>query len=577
MERRLAAILAADVVGYSRLMGADEAGTLSTLKAHRQELMEPEIAAHQGRIVKLMGDGVLAEFASVVDAVECAVALQQGMARRNAGVSQARRIQFRIGVNLGDVIVEGDDLYGDGVNVAARLEGLADPGGICISGPAFDVIEGKLDVAFEDVGERKVKNIAKPLRVYRFVPRADAQAAPAGEWRSVPDKPSIAVLPFTNMSGDPEQDYFADGITEDIITELSRFQSLFVIARNSTFTYKGRAVRVQDVGRELGVHYVLEGSVRRAGGRVRVTVQLVNATNGNHIWAERYDRDVTDIFELQDELTQSIVATLSGRLESADVERVKRKPPNTASVYDYVLRAKLCHHRGTPDDSAEALRLLDQALSIDPEFAPAYAWRACTVGQAFARGYIEQTDAAEREVYRDVLRGLALDENDLECIRILGEFRIEQYRPDDALVQNEKALRLNPNDPRIVAQRGEILTWLGRPEDGAEWVHKAMRLSPYEADAWAHLLGRALFGARRYQEALSAFSRVPRLRYPHHAFRAACHAYLGEEDRAAAEAGEVLRAKADFSSDSFCKTLYYKDDAEREHVRQGLVKAGLPE
>jgi adenylate cyclase len=477
------------------------------------------------------------------------------------------------------VIVEGDDIHGDGVNIAARIEGQAEPGGIFLSGDAYRQAKGKVEVDFEDLGERDLKNVAEPVRVYRIADDSSgtAGAAPAREPLALPDKPSVAVLPFNNMSGDPEQEYFADGITEDIITELSRFQSIFVIARKSAFTYKDRAVSVQDFGQDLGVRYVVEGSVRKAGERVRVTVQLIDAQSGNHIWAERYDRNLADIFELQDELTQSIVATLPGRVESANVERVKRTPFHDISAYDCVLRAKLYHHRGTPEDNAEGIRLLDQAINTDPECAPAYAWKGCILAQGYIRGFIEYSDELEEEIYQYVLKGLSLDENDLECVRTLCEFRIEQTRLDDALLLNEKALRINPNDPRIVAQRGEILTWLGQPEDGVEWIRKAMRLDPYDADAWVHLLGRALFGARQYREAISAFKRVPLPRYPHHAFLAACLAYLGDHDLAEVARTEVLKLKQDFSSGEFCKALFYGDDADQQHVRQGLVKAGLPD
>jgi adenylate cyclase len=585
LERRLAAILAADVVGYSRLMGEDEAGTLERLKCLRRELVQPRITERKGRVVKLMGDGLLAEFPSVVEAVQCAVDIQRGMNERESEITGERRIRLRIGINLGDIIVEGSDIYGDGVNVAARLEALSNPGCICVSGTVFDSVKGKVGLDFEDLGEQQLKNINDPVRVYRVVLVSgtnDGEGANTSAGSTavleLPQKPSVAILPFSNMSGDPEQEYFADGITEDIITELSRFQSIFVIARNSAFTYKDRAVRVQDVGQNLGVRYVVEGSVRKAGERVRVTVQLIDAQSGNHIWAERYDRNLVDIFELQDELTQSIVATLPGRVESADIERFKRTPFHDISAYDCVLRAKLSHHRGTPEDNAEGIRLLDQAINTDPDCASAYAWKGCTLAQSYTRGYIEYSDELEEEIYQYVLKGLSLDENDLECVRTLCEFRIEQNRLDDAFLLNEKALRINPNDPRIVAQRGEILTWLGQPEDGVEWIRKAMRLDPYDADAWAHLLGRALFGARQYRDAVSAFKRIPLMRYSHHAFLAACLAYLGDHDRAEIECKEVLRLKLNFSAGDFCnKALFYDDDADRQHLGQGLIKAGLPE
>ncbi|MFQ5953698.1 MAG: adenylate/guanylate cyclase domain-containing protein [Kiloniellales bacterium] len=580
MDRRLTAILAADMVGYSRLMGEDEAGTLDALKTHRVELIEPAIAAHEGRVVKLIGDGVLAEFPSVVEAVQCGVEIQRGMAKRNVEATADRRIEFRVGINLGDVIADGDDIYGEGVNIAVRLERIADPGGICIARNVFDQVKGKVEVGFEDMGDLRIKNIAAPVRVYRILPETSgtARAPRRGEEAGLhANKPSVAVLPFTNMSGDPEQEYFSDGITEDVITELARFQNLTVMARNSVFTYKGQAVRVQDVGRDLGVDYVVEGGVRKAGNRVRVTVQLVDAISGNHIWAERYDRDLTDIFELQDELTQRIVATLPGRLESAGAARIKRKPPADMGVYDYVLRAKLCHHRGTAEDNAEAIRLLDRAIELDPEFASAYAWRACTLGQALVRGYLEDTRGLYDQAVEAVRKGLSLDENDLECLRILCEVHMEQSQLEEAEICHERAFKLNPNDPRILAQRGELLTWLGRPEEGAEWVEQAMRLDPYGADAWTHLAGRALFGMRRYEDAIRAYKRVRAPRVAHHAYMAACYAHLGSEDQAQAQAAQVLRMKEDFSAAAFGKTLFYKADADGQHVLDGLSKAGLPE
>ena len=339
MERKLAAILAADVVGYSALMERDEKGTFARLKAHRTKLLEPEIKKHHGRVFKLMGDGLLAEFGSVVDAVECAVAVQKEMAKRNDGAGPDERIDLRIGVNLGDVIVEGDDIHGEGVNIAARLEALAKPGGICISAKVHDEVRGKLDCTFEDMGEQSVKNIARPIRAYRLRLGTAAESASAARPSlSLPDKPSIAVLPFQNMSGDPEQEYFADGMVEEIITALSRIRWLFVIARNSSFTYKGRAVDVKQVGREFGVRYVLEGSVRKSGNRVRITGQLIDTSIGVHLWAERFDGGLEDIFDLQDQVTASVVGAIAPRLEQAEIERAQRKPTESLDAYDYYLR-----------------------------------------------------------------------------------------------------------------------------------------------------------------------------------------------------------------------------------------------
>ena len=481
VERKLAAILAADVAGYSRLMAEDEAGTLSRLKSLRKELVQPKISGGRGRIVKLMGDGLLAEFPSVVEAVRCAVDIQQDMAGHEAGLPDECRLKLRIGVNLGDIIVEGSDIYGDGVNVAARLEGLAVPGGICISGKVYEEVRNKLPTAFEDLGEREVKNIPEPIRVYRWTDAsADRMPGTVGAL-PLPDKPSIVVLPFDDISGDAEDPYFADGVTEDIITELSRFSSLFVIARNSAFTYKGRAVKAQEIRRDLGVRYIVEGSVRRSGGRVRVTVQLIDSETGSHVWADRYDRESGDIFDLQDELTQAIVATLPGRLLAAEEKRVRRKPPQQMAAYDYVLAGRIHHHRVTGEDNAEALRMLETAIQLDPGFAEAYAWKACTLGQAIQFGFCADFAETEKEAFAAIDKALSLDENDVECHRLLCEVRMESRRFDQAETHSELPLAMNPNDPRIVAQRGELLTWLGRPDEGVEWIEKAIRVDPFGA------------------------------------------------------------------------------------------------
>jgi len=576
MRQRLAAILAADVAGYSRLMAADERATVAALDAARAAFRS-SIESNQGRVIDMAGDSVLAVFETAAGAVGAALAVQKALREASKEVPEERRMRFRIGVHLGDVMEKADGtVYGDGVNIAARLEGLAAPGGIAVSESVRSAVHGKVDAGFEDQGEQAVKNIAEPVHAYRLRPgESGTRPAPAGH--PLAAKPSIAVLPFTNMSGDPEQDYFADGITDDIITELARFQAITVIARNSVFVYKGRAVRVQDVARDLGVRYVVEGSVRRSGARVRVNVQLIEAESGKHIWAERYDRELVDIFELQDELTRQIVAAVPSRVESAHFELIKRKPPRDMGVYDCVLRAKLLHHRGSADDNAQALQLLDQALQLDPDYAPAYGWRGCTLAQAMVRGYKAYSSEAEEGILHDVERGLSIDENDLECLRIICEFRIEQKRLDEALQLSDKLLRLNPSDPRLLAQRGEIQTWRGEAAEGIDWIERAMRLDPHEADVWAHLLGRALFGAGRYAEAIAAFRRVPKMRYGHHAYIAACQAQL--EDRAAAQEAcrTVLRLKPDFRASAFCRTLYFDDQRHCAQVFEAMTKAGLPD
>ena len=581
-ERRLTTILAADVVGFSRLMEVDEDGTFSALKAHREALIEPKTRQYGGRTVKLMGDGVLMEFASVVDAVLFAVEVQCAMRERNADVPAERRIVYRIGINIGDIIVEGDDIYGEGVNIAARLEGLSEPGGICVSRNVFSQVKNKIEVGFEDLGDQQVKNIAEPVRVYKVTAgpceRLEGELAiVAGAAACDGEKPAIAVLPFDNMSGDEEQEYFADGITEDLITELARFQNLMVIARNSTFTYKGKATRIKDVARDLGVHYVVEGSVPRAGKRVRVTVQLIEAKSEKHVWAERYDRDLTDIFEIQDEVTKAIIGALPSRLEAADIERVKRKPPQDLAAYDYVLRSKVLHHHGTREANAEALEVLDKAIQVAPDYAQAYAWKACTLRQAILRGFTDEPDAFNSERIANAEKALALDQNDMECLRILCEIHMEQKDLDKAEHYHNRAFALNPNDPRMLAQRGELLIWLGNPEEGAQWVHRAMELDPLGAAGFAHLLGRALRADRRYEDAIEAYKQVAKPRYQHCAELAACYAATGNDREAAKQTAETLRLNPDFSSESYVASLSYQNPADREHLRGGLRRAGLPD
>jgi adenylate cyclase len=400
VERRLAAILAGDVVGYSRLMGIDEEGTLRDLKEHRAALLHPKVAEHRGRIVKTTGDGVLIEFPSVVDAVRCAVEIQIGMAARNIDIPAERRIELRIGINLGDVIIDSDDIYGDGVNVAARLEALADPGGICVSRVVRDQVRDKLDVSFVDLGEQSVKNIARPVRVFRVNTHIEEEAAlattsaEAAATLAMSERPSIAVLPFQNMSNDPEQEYFVDGIVEDIITGLSRIKWLFVVARNSTFVYKGRSVDLKQVGRELDVRYVLEGSLRKAGNRVRITGQLIEAASGTHLWAERYDRALDDIFEVQDEITLSVVGAIEPSLRRAEIERARRKRPDNLDAYDLYLRALPYTHAAMPGEADKALPLLHQALALQPDFAAAHAVAAYCYENRYMRGGMGDADKA---------------------------------------------------------------------------------------------------------------------------------------------------------------------------------------
>jgi adenylate cyclase len=524
---------------------------------------------------------LLVEHQSVAEAVQCAVEIQRRMARRNADVAPARWIQFRIGINLGDVIIEDDDIFGDGVNVAARLQELAEPGGVCVSGAVRDQVGERLDeVVFEDLGEQSVKNIARRIRVYRIRP---AEEIPASRDMAGPTspavsarKPSIVVLPFLNISGDPEQEFFADGLTEDIITALSRFRDLLVISRNSAFVHKGKSVNVQAVGREFGVDYVLEGSVRKAGGRVRVTVQLIDAETDRHIWADRYDRDLEDIFAIQDELTAAIVATLPGRVEAANYDRAKRKPTDSTAAYECVLAAKVLHHRSTRDDNIEAQRLLERAIAFDPNYAHAHAWKACVLGQRFVHGWCADADATLQQIQRELDIALTLDDSDSDVHRILAAVSLVRGDHDKAAFHQERALALNPNYDLVVVQQGELLTWHGRPEEGIDWIRKAMRLNPHHPERfWSHL-GRAYFVARRYPEAVEALSRISRPDHTHHAALAAALAQLGDATAAAAHVGEVLRINPSFSVAAHLSTLHYRYDSDREQHREALLKAGLP-
>lgn len=578
VQRKLTAILLTDVQDYSRLMETDDEDTLRRLREY-QEVIGRCIGEYRGRLVEAPGDALLAEFGSVVDAVGCAVEVQEELASRNAALPADHRMDFRAGVNLGDVIVDKESLYGDGVNIAARLEPLAEAGGICISGSVYDEVQNKLPLEWEYLGEQTLKNIAAPVRAYRLLTgsHVENRATDSSEESNLPEKPSIAVLPFDDMSGEPRQDGFADGITEDIITALSRFPQLIVIARNSTFTYKSKAVKVQDVARELGAQYVLEGSVRKGEDRVRVVAQLIDATTGNHLWAERYDRKLTDIFDLQEEVSQTIVATLPGRLEAAHPEHTRRKAPEKLAAYDYVLAAKLHHHRDSKNDNKEALRLLNKAIDLNPHFAQAYAWKAYTLGQAGARGYTKNPEVAIAQAREAITRALSLDEDDVECHRLVCEINMEWQEWDAAEFHHERAFTLNPNDPRSVAQKGELLTRLGRPVEGEKWVRKAMRLDPYGAHQYVHLLGRALYSARRYQEAVHVFQQIFTPDCGHHAALAACYAQMHMDCKARFHVSEVLRLKPKFSIARYMRGITFADRTHQEHCFEGLRKAGLPE
>ena len=616
MERRLTAILSGDVVAYSRLMGEDEAGTLAALKAHLKELIEPRIAAHQGRVVKLMGDGILAEFPSVVEAVQCAVQIQRDMVDRNATTPENRRLEFRIGINLGDVIVERDDIFGDGVNLAARLQELAEPGGVYVSAVVHDQTRTKLDVDFQDLGEHAVKNMTDPVRVYRVnlsgvavkriaraarprrwrAPVAAAAIAvvaviagweiyrnlfpPAAQESAVPPVPSIAVLPFDNLSGDPQQAYFSDGITEDLINELSRVSGLLVIARNSAFTYKGRAVKVQQVAQELGVRYVLEGSVRKAGSRIRINAQLIDAGNGFHLWAARYDRELTDVFALQDDVVQKIVAALKVELTADEAERLSRAPQADPEVYDLMLRGREQFARFTRPGNEQARAIFERVIALDPGNARAHASLAFTHAQDVIRGW---RDSPEGPIGRalDASRvALALDQSLPQVHFVLANVRIAQGRLDQAVAAARRAVELDPNYADGYAAMAQALNLSGKPDAALKVMEKALRLNPRQTFMHIYITGHGHFVAERYEDAAAKFEAVlernPQFLHGH-VFLAASYGHLGRVADAQWEVEEIRTLHPDFSIERARMSAPYKHQADLDRLIDGLRKAGLPE
>jgi adenylate cyclase len=548
-------------------MGQDEAGTLAALKALRTEIVDPKVAEHSGRVFKSTGDGCLAEFPSVVNAVACAVAIQQDVHNSLAGGT----IQLRIGINVGDVVVEDGDVFGDGVNVASRVESIASPGGIALTETARDHLGSRLKLDFTDTGTHSLKNIERPIRV--FVIGGVGKSTRTADTR-VTDKPSIAVLPFDNISGDPDQVYFSDGITEDIITELSRFRSLSVIARNSSFAFRNERIDVGEIARRLRVQFVLEGSVRRAGNRVRITVQLINALTGAHLWAERYDRELEDIFAVQDEVVRTVVATVAGRLEATGAEIAKRKPPESLVAYDYVLRGLEQLNLEGEEHNSEALRLFQKAVEVDPQYAVGHAYLALAIYVQWlnsrAAGELEPALSFAR-------RALELDENDSRCHRILSAIYVQLREYDRAEFHSDRSIALNPNDALNALYRGGLLRHFGRPEEGVAWVRKAMQQDPYHPNWYWNTLAFALHDAGRYPEALDAYSRMVQRPSFYHAYVAACHAELGQMEKAHEHATLALRAKPDFSVIAWGRRLPRKNDADLQKFLNGLRKAGLPE
>ena len=448
MQRKLAAIVSADVVGYSRLMGADETGTLDALRAHRAELIDPLIAEGGGRIVKTMGDGLLLEFPSVVAAVECCIAVQTGMAERNSGIADKDAIRFRVGVHLGDIVVEGDDIFGDGVNIAARLQEIGDAGGIAISGTTHENITGRIDDGFADLGDRELKNIERPVRVWRWSPDGVPHDLPEAAPLALPDKPSIAVLPFDNMSNDPDQEFFADGIAEDVITALSRFNSLFVIARNSSFSYKGSSPDIRTVAGELGVRYVVEGSVRKAGNRVRITTQLIDAASGNHLWADRFDGGLDDVFDLQDRIAEQIVVAVEPEIGARERERARRKPPECLDAWELMQRGLSYSFRLNEIETDEAIRLFREAILLDPEFAAAHAHLAYALWSTIKSGYAEDPEEAGVAARTAAEQAVSLDPNEPMAHLALGRTHTLAGEVEMAIAENQTAIAINPNFAR---------------------------------------------------------------------------------------------------------------------------------
>jgi adenylate cyclase len=650
MERKLAAIFSTDVAGYSRLMGDDEEATIRTLTAYRA-LISSLIQQYRGRVVDAPGDNLLAEFVSVVDAVRCAVEIQQALKAKNTELPEHRQMQFRIGINLGDVIVEGERLYGDGVNIAARLESLAVPGGICISGTVYDQIETKLALNYEYLGEQTVKNIAKPVRVYRVAvtvpsplveqasslpaarmaappdrragfarrkgtlvavaglllitgtiiairylsspildpqpPTPSPQSSPgtqssalstqAPQALALPDKPSLIVLPFVNMSKDPDQEYFSDGLTETLTSDLSKISSLFVIARNSAFTYKGKAVKVQDVGREMGVRYVLEGSVQKADQRVRITAQLIEATTSYHLWSERYDRPLTDIFALQDEIIQKIVTTLKLQLTLQEQGYKVRKRTANLEAYDYYLRGVELQSRFTKEANTEARQMFERALELDPIYAEAYIGLGQSYFQEWAWQWSQDVQSLER-AFALVQKAVALDGSSSSAHQILGQIYLFRKQHDQAIAEGERAIVLDPNDAHGYRWLAQTMNFAGKPEAAIRLAEKAIRLDPRNQDWYLIHVGWACFLTKQYEETLTILKKVT-ARYPNHLgaylFLAYTYGELGRETEARTAAADVLRISPNFSLEVLREAMPYKDPATLERHIAALRKAGL--
>jgi len=579
-KRKLTAILSTDVEGYSRLMGEDEEATVRTLTTYR-EMMAKVIQKHEGRVVDSPGDNVLAEFASVVDAVRCAVEVQEELRVQNAELPENRRMQFRIGINLGDVIQEGERIYGDGVNIAARIEGLADGGGICISRTVYDQVKNKLSLGYKYMGEHTVKNIAEPVRVYRVLMEPDIGIPKITKAFKFPDKPSIAVLPFLNMSGDPEQEYFSDGITEEIITGLSNISHLFVIARNSTFTYKEKPVKVQQVAEELGISYVLEGSVRKAGNRIRITAQLVDAITGHHLWAERYDRDLKDIFAIQDEITMKIVTALQVELTEGEQARLYGKGTENLEAYTKFLRAQKYFYKG---DFSLSRQMAKEAVELDENYPAPYVLLAWTHWFEARLGWGESSAESLKQAYSTSQKALTMDDTIPGVHAIIGGIHLYQRQHELAIAEGARAVALGPNNADVHAMMGHILRFAGSFEEAIDMTKKAVRLHPNYPSFYLMELAMCHYYLGKYEEAVAFAEQLRTLAqsrgednilWSSHLILAINYIRLGREKEARAAATEVLRLFPSFSLEWDRLYSCYKDPGHLERQHEDLRKAGL--
>jgi len=576
--RKLRAILSADVKGYSLLMTDDEIHTIQTLKAYRQ-IMSDLIMQHSGRVIDSPGDNLLAEFGSAVDALECAVYIQKRLKKENARFVDDKRLQFRIGVNIGDVIQDGDRIYGSGVNIAARIEGLADPGGICISRNTYDQVKDKLQIGFEYLGEHEVKNIKEPVRLYKVLLDSDPPATLIDEPLELPDKPSIAVLPFVNMSGDPSQEYFSDGITEDLITDLSKVSELFVIARNSAFTFKNKTVKVQDVGKELRVRFILEGSIRKVGNRVRINAQLIDAISGGHLWAERYDRDLVDIFDLQDEVTQKIVAALTLNLTKSEEKQLVHRSTENLKAYDCVLRGMKEYWKYTKEGNSQAQVLFRKAIELDPYYAEAYSWLGLSLLHSWTQAWNKEPQILDR-AYQIAKQALTLNDSLSEAHRILGDIYLYQKEHAKAALELKEAISLNPNYADALAGLADVFNWAGKPEDAISLIKKAMHLNPHHNAWYPYTLGFSYIFLQQIEKAVDILQRGlihnPDFLAIHLAL-AGLYADMDRIEDANMEVEEVLRLSPDFTLQVLQEMIPLKDPVVKERLINSARKAGLPE